>query len=164
MESKQRWLLVTASIAALGVWSTFGALYYKRHGTPSSLRALLLPAPESVSIAIAPPVAAPKAPAVPAERAPEGGVALGTKPAAAARPAAAPAVDDSAASEHPTTAAKAAVPERTRAEEAAAARTRAAEEAAAAKAAAAKQPQRAARPRQAGERPPGKKRPIDEGF
>ncbi len=172
-DSKQRWLLLAASTTALAVWSTFGLLYYQRHGVTGSFRSVLSRSPESVSISLSPPVAvkttsaaaepslapepgmtgAAKAAAAPARAAPAAAAALeganGESPAAPARPTGGRA----RAEEQPATA-------RARAEEIAA---RARVEEAAAKAASGAKA-RPARPRAPGERQGAKKRPIDEGF
>ena len=156
-EPLQRWLLIGASITAVGVWSTFGALYYKRHGSTASSRAYLAPtSQDNVSVVIAPPVTAPK-PAEPGLAA-EGVGAATTK--AAALPARAAAAEAAPVAEAP--AAKPSLEAPTPKAAAPAGRPRADEATKSAGSAAKARP--AVRPRQPGDRASPKKRPIDEGF
>ena len=157
-DALQRWLLAAASVTAVGVWSTFGVLYYKRHASPASSRAYLAPtSQDNVSVVIAPSTAAPKAAEPgPAAEGPGGATTKAAALPTRGAPEAAPAAEAPAAKptlEAPAAAARVPAPaNRPRADEA----TRSTGSAAKARP--------TPRTRQPGDRAAPKKRPIDEGF
>jgi hypothetical protein len=166
IEPKQRWLLATASAAALSVWAAFGLLYVKRYGAPDSLRAFLSSGPESVSIALSPAAGGAKAAAKEEEevtvemiapKAEAAQVAPARAAAAPARPTPPTAEAPAAAPEPTARAAAATAPEPATRPAAPTGRARVDDKPSSVK-------QRPGRPRQPADKTTPKRRPIDEGF